>query len=247
MILKTHAITKKFGGLTAVNEVSLSLGSGQLVSLVGPNGAGKTTCFNLVTGFIPLTSGRVTIGDTDITTARPHQRVRMGVTRTFQTTSLFNGLSALQNVQVALSRTHHLPLMEVLLPFGRNTVSAERALELLETVGIAQRANDGADQMSYGDQRRLAVAIALATSPKFLLLDEPAAGLNPLESTKFGQLLRSLVSDGLGVLLVEHDMRLVMQVSDHVHVLATGRTLAAGPPQEVRENPDVVAAYLGRR
>lgn len=247
LTLVADAVSKSFGGLRAVDSVSFEVRPGQLVSLVGPNGAGKTTCFHTLAGSLPLTSGRVSVGGEDISRLRPDQRAARGVGRTFQTTSLFNGLTCVENVQVALSARRPYSILRSLLTPWRTPDTTAEAIELLERVGAAGHAHEQADELSYGAQRRLAVAVALATEPEYLLLDEPAAGLNPKESRSFGELLRSLVSDGMGVLLVEHDMGLVMEVSDWVHVLAQGRTLAAGEPAEVRNDPAVVAAYLGRR
>jgi branched-chain amino acid transport system ATP-binding protein len=245
MSLVADGVSKRFGGLAAVDNVDLSVSPGELVSLVGPNGAGKTTCFNLITGFLPVTAGRVLVDGTDVTRLRPDQRVRHGVVRTFQTTSLFTKLTALENVELALLRERRDPWWRVVLPVRLST-GADRARELLAMVGIADKAEQRADAMAYGDQRRLAVAIALATSPRYLLLDEPAAGLNTRESELLGRLLRELVDRGLGILLVGHDMNLVMSVSDRVVVLATGRTMATGTPEEIRRHPDVIEAYLGK-
>jgi len=247
MTLVAHEVSKHFGGLKAVDSVSFEVERGQLFSLVGPNGAGKTTCFHTLTGFLPPTAGRVEVDGRDITRMRPDQRNRVGVARTFQTTTLFNGLTSMENVQIALSRRHpHGVLRSLLMPWSTPDLR-ERAEALLERVDVVDQRHLRADELSYGAQRRLAVAVALATEPQFVLLDEPAAGLNPRESDAFGRLLRSLVADGMGVLLVEHDMRLVMEVSDWVHVLTQGRTLTAGRAEDVRNDPEVIAAYLGRR
>lgn len=248
MTLVAQSVSKHFGGLRAVDGVSFEVERGQLFSLVGPNGAGKTTCFHTLTGFLPPTSGTVHVDGRDISRLRPDQRVLVGMARTFQTTTLFNGLTCIDNVQVALARRHpHSVVRSLLMPWSSPDLR-DRAELLLERVGVVDHRSARADELSYGAQRRLAVAIALATDPQFLLLDEPAAGLNPRESDAFGRLLRSLVDDdGLGVLLVEHDMRLVMEVSDWVHVLTQGRTLTAGRAEDVRNDPAVIAAYLGRR
>lgn len=247
MTLVAKDVSKHFGGLRAVDQVSFEVERGQLFSLVGPNGAGKTTCFHTLTGFLPLTGGTVHVDGRDVSRMRPDQRVGVGMARTFQTTTLFNGLTCVDNVSVALARRHpHSLVRSLLLPWATPNFAAQ-AEEILERVGIVDSRHARADELSYGAQRRLAVAIALATEPHFILLDEPAAGLNPKESDAFGQLLRSLAASNVGVLLVEHDMRLVMEVSDWVHVLAQGRTLIAGKPEDVRRDPEVIAAYLGRR
>jgi len=247
LTLVANEISRHFGGLRAVDKVSFAVEKGELFSLVGPNGAGKTTCFHTLTGFLMPTAGTITVGGCDVSRLRPDQRVAAGISRTFQTTTLFNGLTSVENVQVALSRSRRHSIVRSLLMPWRSTDLRTRAEELLEHVGATDHLNLRADELSYGAQRRLAVAIALATEPQFVLLDEPAAGLNPRETESFGRLLRSLVDEGLGVLLVEHDMRLVMEVSDRVHVLAQGRTLTAGTPEAVRNDPAVIAAYLGRR
>ncbi|MCU1606666.1 MAG: amino acid/amide transporter ATP-binding protein 1, family [Modestobacter sp.] len=247
MSLRADDLVRHFGGVVAVGGVSLEVQPGRVVGLVGPNGAGKTTCFNLLTGFLRPTSGRIFVDDRDISGLRPDQRVSVGVSRTFQQTTLFGGLSARDNVVLALHRNDREPWWRVALPVPGHTARLGRAaMEILERVGIAPVAALRADSLAYGDQRRLAIAVALGSAPRYVLMDEPAAGLNPRESAQLALLLGELRADGLGILIVEHDMPLIMSVADHVVVLTNGQQLAAGTPAEIRTDPEVVAAYLGR-
>jgi branched-chain amino acid transport system ATP-binding protein len=245
--LRADGLVRHFGGVVAVGGVSLEVQPGRVVGLVGPNGAGKTTCFNLLTGFLRPTSGRISVDGRDISDLRPDQRVSVGVSRTFQQTTLFGSLCARDNVVLALHRNHREPWWRVALPLPGHAPGLGRtAMEILERVGIAPVAALRADSLAYGDQRRLAIAIALASAPRYLLMDEPAAGLNPRESERLALLLGELRTAGLGILIVEHDMPLIMSAADHVVVLNSGQQLAAGTPAEIRSNPEVVAAYLGR-
>jgi branched-chain amino acid transport system ATP-binding protein len=247
MTLEVRGISKRFGGIDAVHGVDLTVERGTVVGLVGPNGAGKTTCFNLITGFVPPTAGSVHVDGRDVTHLSPERRQRLGVSRTFQQTTLFGGLTALQNVVLAHHPGRRESLLRTVLPLRGHGRAIERAgLDLLDRLGIAHVAEQDADTMSYGDQRLLAIAIALAGDPGYLLLDEPAAGLNPKESARLSALLSRLRDDGLGVLVVEHDMPLIMGACDQILVLAGGRPLAHGTPAQIRTDPQVIEAYLGR-
>lgn len=247
MSLVVTSLTKHFGGLKAVDGVDLTVERGSVVGLVGPNGAGKTTCFNLITGFLPPTSGHVELDGTDITRTKVERRQAMGISRTFQQTTLFGGLTTAENVMLALHRNNREPLWRALAPIPTHLRHLRGiAQEHLDRLGIGHVADISAQALSYGDQRLLAIAVALSSEPNYLLLDEPAAGLNPRESARLSDLLARLRFDGLGVLIVEHDMPLIMKTCDHILVLASGQPLAAGTPAEIRSNPDVIEAYLGR-
>lgn len=232
MALELKSISVSFGGVMAVSEVSLALEPGRVTGLIGPNGAGKTTLFNVVSGIISPNSGRVILDGHDLTSTPPHRRARRGVARTFQRLELFGSLSVLDNVRVAAEIA------------GRERPDVVAA-NLLEQVGITGRADSVAADLSTGSARLVEVARALAIQPKVLLLDEPASGLDEDETLRLGRLLRGLVADGLAVFLVEHDMELVMDVCDVLHVLDLGRLIASGSPDVVRLDPAVVQAYLG--
>lgn len=232
MTLELKSISVSFGGVMAVSEVSLALEPGRVTGLIGPNGAGKTTLFNVVSGIISPNSGRVILDGHDLTSTPPHRRARRGVARTFQRLELFGSLSVLDNVRVAAEIA------------GRERPDVVAA-NLLEQVGITGRADSVAADLSTGSARLVEVARALAIQPKVLLLDEPASGLDEDETLRLGRLLRGLVADGLAVFLVEHDMELVMDVCDVLHVLDLGRLIASGSPDVVRLDPAVVQAYLG--
>jgi ABC-type branched-subunit amino acid transport system ATPase component len=234
-VLEIRDLCKSFAGLKAVDGVSFSLRTGDIVGLIGPNGSGKTTLINVVTGLLPATSGHVVIDGTDVSKAKAHRVARAGLARTFQTIRLFHELTVLENVEVAA------------VAMGRSRRAAVRvASGLLAELGLEQWAGRLAGELSFGHQRRLEIARALAMEPKFVLLDEPAAGLNEEESDEMLALLRGVpASKQVGMLVVEHDMRLMMNLCDRLHVLNYGRTIAEGTPAEVRGNTEVVAAYLG--
>jgi ABC-type branched-subunit amino acid transport system ATPase component len=233
--LQVTELTVHFGGLAALTEVDLTVPAGRVTGLIGPNGAGKTTLFNAVTGLVKPKMGRVRLDGRDITRLRPHQRARLGVIRTFQRIELFGSLSAHENVQVAMERHRG----------GQHEAPLRSAGDLLAWVGLSEVADQPADLLPTGQARLLELARALAASPRVLLLDEPASGLSESETSELASVLRQLSSDGLGVLLVEHDMSLVMSVCAEVSVLEFGRIIAAGDPSTVQEHPAVQLAYLG--
>ncbi len=248
-LVEVKNLTVKFGGLTALDDVSFDIKRGEILGLIGPNGAGKTTCFNAMTGVYKPTSGDVLLEGTSLKGQKQHQITRLGLARTFQNIRLFGEMSALENVVVGLDARHRTSVPGALLRTPRHVreekSAIERGMALLEFVGIADLASTASRQLPYGYQRRLEIARALATDPKLLCLDEPAAGFNPAEKEELMELIRTIRADGYTVLLIEHDMRLVMGVTDRIVVLEFGRKLADDVPTAIRNDPRVIAAYLG--
>ena len=248
-ILEAERLSISFGGVRAIDDVTMAIQAGLVFSIIGPNGAGKTTLFNIISGLYPPLDGFVRLKGEDVTGLAPNRLARRGLSRTFQNLQIFFRMTALENVMVGRHRHEttgtfadllHLPSVA-----RQNRQTREAARAALDRVGLAAEMERPAGALAYGALKRMEIARALASEPKVLLLDEPAAGCNPVETHELEKVIRSVVKDGVTVVLVEHDMRLVMNISDRIHVLANGRTLAEGTAAEVRANPAVVEAYLG--
>lgn len=248
--LKIDSITKQFGGLTAVKDFCLELQEGEIIALIGPNGAGKTTAFNMITGVYAPTSGKVYFKDREITGLRPYQITKLGIARTFQNIRLFKELNVLDNVLIA----NHLHLKSNLFEAVFNLLRyrkedremLDKSLSLLEKLGLADLRNEKSSSLPYGQQRRLEIARALATNPEILLLDEPAAGMNPKETEVLTEFIGQLRHDfDLSIFMIEHHMDVVMEISERIYVLDYGITIAQGSPYEIQNNERVIEAYLG--
>ena len=249
-LLEIHNVTKFFGGLAALTKLNISISPQEILGLIGPNGAGKTTLFNCITGIYPPSDGRIIFDGEDITGLEPHEIAKRGAARTFQLTKIFSEVSLLDNIMISRHCRTKTGVGGALLntSFARRekNETREKSLYFLELLGLITLRDELAKNLPYGSQRRLAIAISLATEPKLLLLDEPAAGMNPEESDEIIELIDRIRGLGITIFLVEHDMRVIMGISDRIVVLNFGEIIAKGSPQEIQENEDVIEAYLGK-
>ena len=248
--LSIEQVAVHFGGLIAIFDLNFAVREGEIVGLIGPNGAGKTTAFNVITGFLKPTSGNVRYRTTSLVGLKPHEIAKLGLVRTFQRTSVFQNNSVFENVLIGLHDRGRSTLWDTLLALPRESRSEQElvhdAHEILQLVGLEQRASELAGTLPYGEQRLLGIALALAAKPSMLLLDEPVSGMNASETARCMKLVEKIRRSGVTILLVEHDMPMVMKVSDRIVVLNYGRIIAEGPPAEIQSNPEVIRAYLGQ-
>jgi len=240
---KTEGLTRRFSGFTAVNNVTIEIPTGGVRTIIGPNGAGKTTFFNLLSGRIPPSDGKIYFNDKDITRLQPYERVRLGISRSFQITNIFAKLTVYENVRLAVQAVHD-GKANFFLPASRMGNLSIKTEELLHDVGLFDARESRAENLSHGDQRRLEIALVLARDPQVLLLDEPLAGMSPTETHETVQLIKR-IAPGRTVMLVEHDIDVIMEISETITVLQSGAVLATGTPQEIRANEAVQRAYLG--